>query len=262
MRCVDEQYNRELRETKLELHDVNVTHNNQKEKWKKEKACVREQARKKREEDKQVLATMVAVFHKQEDTWKKETAAVMQRAKTKREQDKQVWQKEKAAVLLRAKTQREEDKNSFDKTVKCNKKMRQALLTEETEKRSLAQELILVKEGRREIAEENADLQKDIQKLEEAKVLVDAQLQGAKEAFEIGDDDCRQLAYELRQSKSAHNLDSWRLGKLEAHNEQLKKQLTEALALPSLLFLNMLFVFSRVTFIFPVLEKNHSGKNK
>jgi hypothetical protein len=68
MRCVDEQHNRELREMKLELHDVNVTHNNQKEKWKKEKACVREQARKKREEDKQVMATMVGVFHKQEDT--------------------------------------------------------------------------------------------------------------------------------------------------------------------------------------------------
>jgi hypothetical protein len=57
-------------------------------------------------------------------------------------------------------------------------------------------------------------------------------------------------------------LDSWRLGKLKAHNEQLKKQLTEALALPSLLFSNVLFVFSRFTFLFPVLEKSNSGKNK
>ena len=232
MRCVDEQHNRELRETKLELHDVNVTHNNQKEKWKKDKACVREQARKKREENKQVMATMVGVFHKQEDTWKKETAAVMLRAKTKREQDKQVWLKEKEALLLRAKTQREEDTKRFDKTVELNKNMRQALSTEETEKRSLARELLLLKEGSREIAEENADLQKVMQKLEEAKALVDSQLQGAKEAIKSGVDDCSQLAYELRQSKSAHNLDSWRLGKLEAHNEQLKKQLTEALALP------------------------------
>ena len=120
----------------------------------------------------------------------------------------------------------------FDKTVELNKYMRQALSTEETEKRSLARELLLLKEGSREIAEENADLQKVMQKLEEAKALVDSQLQGTKEAIKSGVDDCSQLAYELRQSKSAHNLDSWRLGKLEAHNDQLKKQLTKALALP------------------------------
>jgi hypothetical protein len=231
MRCVEEQQNWELMETKLELHDLNVTHNNQKEKWKKEKASVREQARKKREEDKQAMATMVEVFHKQEETWKKETAAVMQRAKTKREQDKQVWQKEKSTVLLRAKRQREEDNIILDETVELNKKMRQALSTEEIENRGLARELLLLKEATRGIAKENADLHKDMQHLEEAKALVEMQLQGAKEVIKMGVHDCTQLAYELRRSKSAHNLDSWRLGKLETRNEQLKKQLTEAFAL-------------------------------
>jgi hypothetical protein len=52
MRRVEEQHNHELRDTKVELHDLNVTHNNQKAKWKKEKEAGREQARKKREEDK------------------------------------------------------------------------------------------------------------------------------------------------------------------------------------------------------------------
>ncbi len=134
----------------MELHDLNVTHNNQKEKWKKEKATRREQARKKREENKQVMATMVEVFHKQEDTWRKETKAVMQRAKTKREQDKQVWQKEKAAVLFRANTQREEDRKSIGEMVECNNKLGQALSTEQTEKRGLARQLLLLKDGNRQ----------------------------------------------------------------------------------------------------------------
>ena len=174
---------------------------------------------------------MVEDLHKQEETWKKEMAAVMQRAKTKREQDKQVWQKEKSAVLLRAKRQREEDKIILDKTVELHKKTRQALSKEEIENRGLARELLMLKEDTRGVAMKNADLQKDIQHLEEAKGLVDLQLQGAKEIIEMGVHDCTKLAYELRQSKSAHNLDSWRLGKLESHNEQLKKQLTEAFTL-------------------------------
>ena len=61
MRSADEANNRELRDTKVELHEVIVTHNNQKEKWKKEKAAGKERARKKREEDKQVMATMVDI---------------------------------------------------------------------------------------------------------------------------------------------------------------------------------------------------------
>ena len=84
MRRVEEQHNRELRDTKVELHDLNVTHNSQKAKWKKEKEAGREQARKKREEDKQDMATMVEVLNHKEDTLRKETEAVMQRAKTKR----------------------------------------------------------------------------------------------------------------------------------------------------------------------------------
>ncbi len=63
------------------------------------------------------------------------------------------------------------------------------------------------------IAEGNEDLQKDVQQLEEAKAQVVLQLQGAKDAIQSGVDDLNQLAYELRQTKSAHNLDSWRFGK-------------------------------------------------
>ncbi len=87
MRRVEEQHNRELMDTKVELHDLNVTHNNQKAKWKKEKEAGKKLARKKREEDKQ---GMVEVLNHKEDTLRKETEAVMQRAKTRREQDKQV----------------------------------------------------------------------------------------------------------------------------------------------------------------------------
>jgi len=57
------------------------------------------------------------------------------------------------------------------------------------------------------------------------------ELRGAKDEIGKGVDDLKQLAYEVRQVKSAHNLDCWRLGKLEAHNKQLKKQLTKACSL-------------------------------
>jgi hypothetical protein len=97
--------------------------------------------------------------------------------------------------------------------------------------------------------------------LEEAKEQVLLQLQGAKDEIAIGVDDLNQLAYELRQTKSAHNLDSWRLGKLEAHNEQLKKQLTKAFTLS--LFLVFLYViicfFMRSFFLY---KESNSGKNK
>ena len=225
MRRVEEQHNRELRDTKVELHDLNVTHNSQKAKWKKDKEAGREQARKKREEDKQFMATMVEVLNHKEDTLRKETEAVMQRAKTKREQDKQVWAKEKAAVL------------------ESNNKLGQALSMEQTEKRGLARQLLLLKEGSRKIAEENEELLKDVEQLEEAKEQVLLQLQGAKDEIAIGVDDLNQLAYELRQTKSAHNLDSWRLGKLEAHNEQLKKQLTRACPMSLILVFLICYLF-------------------
>ena len=175
---------------------------------------------------------------------RKETEAVMHRAKTKRKQDKQVWAKEKAAVL------------------ESNSKLGQALSMEQTEKRGFARQLLSLKEGSRKIQAENEELLKDVGQLEVAKEAVLLELRGAKDEIGKGVEDLNQLAYELRQTKSVHNLDCWRLGKLEAHNKQLKKQLTEALPFPSLFVFNMLFVFSRVTFIFPVLEKSNSGKNK
>ena len=156
------------------------------------------------------MATMVEILMHKEGTLRKETEAVIHRVKTKREQDKQVWAKEKAAVL------------------ESNNKLGQALSMEQTEKRGLARQLLSLKEGSRKIAEENEALLKDVEQLEEAKEEVLLELQGAKDEIAIGVDDLNQLAYELRQTKSAHNLDSWRLGKLEAHNEQLKKQLTRA----------------------------------
>ena len=228
IRCVEEQHNRELRDTKVKLHDLNVTHDNQKAKWKKEKEAGRELARKKREEDKQIMATMVEVLNHKEDTLRKETEAVIKRAKTRRELDKQVWAKEKAAVLLRADTQRTKDHENIREVIESNNKLGQALSMEQTEKRCLARQLLSLKEGSRKIAEENEELLKDVEQLEEAKEEVLFQLQGAKDEIAIGVDDLNQLAYELRQTKSAHNLDSWRLGKLESYNAQLKKQLTKA----------------------------------
>jgi hypothetical protein len=70
-----------------------------------------------------------------------------------------------------------------------------------------------------------------MQVLADEKAIADLALRGAKDKIKSGNDDMEQLAYELRQMKSAHNLDSWRLGKLETHNDHLKKQLTEACAL-------------------------------
>jgi hypothetical protein len=210
MRRVEEQHNHELRETKVELHDMNVMHNNQKAKWKKEKEAGREQARKKREEDKQVMATMVEGLINKEDTWRKETEAVMQRAKTKWKQDKQVWGKEKAAVL------------------ESNNKLGEALSKEQTEKRGLARQLLSLKDTSSKILAENEELLKDVGQLKVAKEEVMVELRGAKDEIGKGVNDLKQLAYEVRQVKSAHNLDCWRLGKLEAHNKQLKKQLTKA----------------------------------
>ena len=92
----------------------------------------------------------------------------------------------------------------------------------------MARQLLSLKEGSRKYAEENEELLKDVEQLEEAKEEFLLELQGAKDQIAIGVENLNQLAYELRQTKSAHNLDSWRLGKLEAHNEQLKKQLTRA----------------------------------
>jgi hypothetical protein len=102
-----------------------------------------------------------------------------------------------------------------------------------------------------EIAKAKEELQKDMQVLTQKKAQGDIELRGAKETIQRGNNDMDQLVYELRQIKSAHNLDSWRLGKLKTHNEHLKKQLTEASPLPTFRFSNMLFVFH--AFLFSVL---------
>jgi hypothetical protein len=107
----------------------------------------------------------------------------------------------------------ERGQKKLGEMVGCNNKLGQALSTEQTEIRGLARQLLLLKEGSMKIAEGNEDLQKDVQQLEEAKAQVVLQLQGAKDAIQSGVDDLNQLAYELRQTKSAHNLDSWRFGK-------------------------------------------------
>ena len=112
--------------------------------------------------------------------------------------------------------------------LESNNKLGQALLMEQTEKIDLARHLLSLKEGSRKIQAENEELLKDVEQLGVAKEDVLFQLQGAKDEIAIGVDDLNQLAYEQRQTKSAHNLDCWRLGKLEAHNKQLKKQLTKA----------------------------------
>ena len=92
----------------------------------------------------------------------------------------------------------------------------------------MARQLLSLKEGSRKIQAENEELLKDVGQLEVAKEAVLLELRGAKDEIGKGVEDLNQLAYELRQTKSAHNLDCWRLGKLEAHNKQLKKQLTKA----------------------------------
>ncbi len=92
---------------------------------------------------------------------------------------------------------------------------------------------------------------KDVGQLKVAKEEVLFELRGAKDEIGKGVDDLNQLAYEVRQIKSAHNLDCWRLGKLEAHNKQLKRQLTKAGSLSLFLHFKYVICFFMRSFFLP-----------
>ena len=84
-----------------------------------------------------------------------------------------------------------------------------------------------MKAGNKNMAKESAQLRQNVTLLQEKNEAALIEVKGANAEKEISVGDMHELAYELTKLKHTHNLDCWRLNKLEKQNERLVHQLIE-----------------------------------
>jgi hypothetical protein len=96
--------------------------------------------------------------------------------------------------------------------------------------------------------------------LQEKNVTALTEVKEAKAQIEISVGGMHELAYELTKLKHTHNLDCWRLNKLEKQKEKLEHQLTEASI--DLFCAQYINCISFIYFFFHYAGKSNSTKYK